>query len=88
MIFDSDDSNISDCLYLKESPTKTLTEVRLIVTLQLTRAGNTDILDKLCASCIGSKSTQIIRYNKNMTVTTNMLKEIHADFRGSHNLLS
>ena len=36
-------------------------------------------LDKLCTPCVGSKSTRVVRRNKNMIPTTSKLEEVHAD---------
>lgn len=45
---------------------------------------NIDALDKLCAPCVGSKSTRVVRRNKSMTPTTSKLEEVHADLWGPH----
>lgn len=38
-----------------------------------------DEMDKLCALCIGSKSTQVVRQNKTMTPITKKLEEVYVD---------
>lgn len=44
-----------------------------------------NIIDKLCAFCVGSKSTQMVRWNKIMRPTTEKFEEVHTDLRGLHN---
>lgn len=44
-----------------------------------------DRLDKLCKPCVRSKLTRVIRCKKSITVTTEKLEEVHADFWGPHN---
>ncbi len=45
-------------------------------------------IDKLCAPCIESKSTWVVRQKKAMTLITKKLEEMHGDFWGPHNPLS
>ncbi len=45
-------------------------------------ANDSEVLDKLCTPCVGSKSTRIVRRNKNMCPTTSKLKQVHADLWG------
>lgn len=45
---------------------------------------NNDLLDKLCISCVGSKSTWVVRQYKLMTPTSNKLEEVHVDLWGSY----
>lgn len=45
---------------------------------------NINALDKLCAPCVGSKLTRVVRRNKSMTPTTSKLEEVHADLWGPH----
>ena len=44
-----------------------------------------DVLDKICAPCVGSKSTRTVRRHKCMTPTTAKLEQVHIDFWGPHN---
>lgn len=41
-------------------------------------------IDKLCDSCVESKSTQMVKQNKTIILTTEKLKEMHADLWGPH----
>ena len=45
---------------------------------------DSDVLDKLCTPCVGSKSTQVIQRNKSMTPTTDKLEEVYANLWGPH----
>lgn len=49
---------------------------------------NNDGSDKLYTLYVRSKSTKVIKKNKSMTITTNKLKEIHANLGGTDDLLS
>ncbi len=40
--------------------------------------------DYICGPCVGSKSTQVVIRNKNMTSTKKKLEEVHADLWGPH----
>lgn len=42
-------------------------------------------ISKLCAPCVGSKSTRVVKRDKTMTPTTDKLEEVHADLWGPHN---
>ncbi len=46
--------------------------------------GDLEDLDKLCTSCMRSKSTRVVRQNKSMTAITSKLEEVHADLWGLH----
>lgn len=50
--------------------------------------GNGDEIAKLCAPYVSSKPTQIVKWNKSMTLTTDKLKKVHTDLWGPHNLPS
>lgn len=45
-----------------------------------TKIEDPDILNKLCILCIGNKLIRVVRRNKSMTVTSNKLEEMHANF--------
>ena len=77
ILIDSDDSDTFD-----DEETRTQAEAGAITTAL--QATETDILDKICAPCVGSKSTRILRQNKSMTATTKKLEEVHADLWGPH----
>ncbi len=40
--------------------------------------------DHICRKCVGSKSTQVVIRNKNITPTKEILKKVHADLWGPH----
>lgn len=40
--------------------------------------------DYICGPCVGSKSTQVVIWNKSMTLTRERLEEVHADLWGPH----
>ncbi len=40
--------------------------------------------DHICGLCVGSKSTRVVIWNKNMTPTKEKLEEVHADLWGPH----
>lgn len=42
-------------------------------------------INKLCASCVKSKFTQVVRQNKTMIPTTKKLEKVHANLWGPHN---
>lgn len=84
VIFNLDNFNALDYSSLEETPVETLKKFKPTATLEQTKARDTAILDKLCTSCIGSKSTQIVRNNKSMTAITNKLQKVHIDFEGLH----
>lgn len=92
MIINSNNFNISDYLNLEKQSIqlliKTPTKVRLMIILQQTKIRNTNRFDKLCLLYIKSKLTQIVKYNKNITVIIDKLIEIHANLWGSYNQLS
>lgn len=77
VLIDSDDSDASD-LSDTSTPEVTATANQTIAT------DDSDVLDKLCTPCVGSKSTRVIRRNKSMTTTTSKLEEVHADLWGPH----
>lgn len=80
MIFNLDNFDISDSLDLEKMPVKTQIKIRSTRTFQQIRARDIDIVDKLCAPCIRSKSHRIKKCNKSMIATTNKLEEIHTSF--------
>lgn len=82
MIFNSNNSNMSDYLDLEITPAENLTKIRLTIIPQQTRVRDMDTSNKLCAPYIGNKLTWIMRYNKGMTAITNKLEELHIDLRG------
>ncbi len=86
VFINSDDSDASDCSDQEESPIQLLAEniaeVIPRAIIQQMRIEDLKDFDKLCTPCVGSKSTQVVRRNKSMTVTTSKLEEIHADLWG------
>lgn len=74
-----DASSISDFEKLSTIPPGIeFTYTKTAVVFQ-TKTEDSDILDKSWILYVGSKSTRIIRRNKNMTVTFNKLKKVHAN---------
>lgn len=92
MIINSNNFNISDYLNPEKQSIqlliKTSTKVRLMIILQQTKIRNTNRFDKLCLLYIKSKLTQIVKYNKNITIIIDKLIEIYANLWGSYNQLS
>lgn len=88
IFIDSDDSDASDSNFDSKTPTandpKASDPAPIIAAGQENNFDNPDNLDKLCTPCVGSKSTQVVRQNKSMTVTTSKLEEVHADLWGLH----
>lgn len=74
---DSDDSDLSVNSDEIESSTQLSAKSPIVALYQIVK--NPDAIDKLCTLCVGSKSTQVIRCNKSMTITTNKLEEVHVD---------
>lgn len=83
VFIESDESNMSDLSEFKES-SNNLTPSHTTTAL-VCRTRVEDTLNKLCKPCIRSKSSQVIKHNKDMTVITEKLKKIYVDFWGSHN---
>ena len=48
------------------------------------RTKDSDIFDKLCTPCIGSKLIRVVQRNKSMTPTIDKLEKVHADLWGPH----
>lgn len=92
VFIDSDDSEISDVEEIDSqailpstgSPAQIANQQGPPTSTASARQAN-DVLDKLCAPCMGSKSTRTVRQNKSMTPTTSKLEEVHADLWGPHN---
>lgn len=78
VLIDSDDTNIvSDNTNEEGLPIQLLAETSKIAIPQTMK--NSDAIHKICTPCVGSKSTQIVRWNKSMTLITNKLEEVYED---------
>lgn len=60
--------------------------IPIIAIFQKNNAENPNNLDKLYTSCIRSKSTQVVRQNKRITITISKLEEMHTNLWGLQNL--
>ena len=94
ILIDSDNSDRSDLpdsddLTLQQTqPHKAETADATATVSQTKATDDSNILDKLCTPCVGSKSMRVIRRNKSMTATSKKLEEVHADLWGPHDLPS
>lgn len=52
---------------------------------QIIETNELDIIDKLYISYLESKSTQMVRQNKNIMAITKKFEEVHTDFLRLHN---
>ena len=86
VLIDSDDSDMSELSDPDEEPLTQHPSAKATPTtvVRQIRTEDSDVLDKLCTPCVGSKSTQVVRRNKSMTPTTDKLEEVHADLWGPH----
>lgn len=76
-----DDSRVESFLAQQH----TLEEVDLSSVHQIKSSINdNDALDKLCTLYVESKSTRVVRRNKNMTPTTSKLKKMYVNLWGLH----
>lgn len=86
VLIDSDDSDMSklsdpDKKSLTQHPSTKATPTTVVRQI---RTEDSDVLDKLCTPCVGSKSTRVVQRNKSMTPTTDKLEEVHANLWGLH----
>lgn len=85
-------SNASDSYSNSEIPTAinliASNSIPIIAIFQEKNAKNPDNLDKLCTSCIRSKSAQVVRQNKRITITINKLEKMHTNLWELQNPLS
>lgn len=87
VLIDSDNSNVeSDGIYEERLSIQLSAEISIVAIYQFIK--NLDIINKICTVYIGSKSTQVVRQNKNITPTINKLEEVHTNLWDSHDLLS
>lgn len=91
MLIDSEESNADDFgnyFQLMTNLTQPYIDLSSAVRLMKTKVNEEDIQDEWCTLCVGSKSTQMVRRDKTMTLTINKLEEVHTDFWGHYNLPS
>lgn len=79
VLIELDEFDVSDLSNSKELPN---IQIALIYQIKVK-----DILDKLCKLYIKSKLIQVVRYNKSMMATIDILKKVHINFWGLHNPL-
>ena len=87
VLIDSDNSDMSE---LSDSDKKSLiqhllTKVTPTTVVRQIKTEDSDVLDKLCTLCVGSKSTRVVQRNKSMTPTTDKLEEVHTNLWGLYN---
>lgn len=79
---DSDISNLSNDIkyWITTMPSSNIEATATsIAIVNQTRVNNTNILDKLYISYIGSKSTWVVKHYKYMTIISNKLKKVHTN---------
>lgn len=74
------DLSDSDNLILQQiQPHKAKTADAIAIVSQTKAMNDSNILDKLCTLCVGSKSIQVVRQNQSLTAISKKLEEVHAD---------
>lgn len=89
VFLDSEELNVDDLRDNPQSMTSLAqSPVDASLAMHQVKAGadEENILDKLYTPCIASKSTWVVRRDKNMTLTTNKLEKVYIDLWDSYNL--
>lgn len=66
---------------LRQSPV----DLSLVVHRVKMEVDKGNILEKLCTTCVRSKSTQVVERDQSITPMTNKLEEVYADLLGPRN---